>query len=253
MNSAPEHPLPGHPLVAVTGAAGAIGRMVVERLVCRDAAVLALDLDGSALEAIEGELVDVARCDAADVDSLREACRAAQHRRGPLCGFFSNAGVHGPTKAVREVTEDALLETYRVNVTGVFAGTRVAIELMTEHGGGGRILNMASGSGIRGTANLSVYVSSKHAVVGLSKCAALEVAGEGIAVNALCPGGVDTPMMHAVAEGIGEDEASITATIPIGRYAQVGEIADTAAWLLLDAPLYLTGATVPIDGGWAAG
>ncbi len=241
------------PLVAVTGAAGAIGSKVVEQLVARDAAVLALDVDAGALGALEADGVDIETCDTSDLDSLGDACRAAQQRRGPLRAFFSNAGVQGPTKPVREVTEQDLLETYRVNVTGVFAGTRVAIELMTEHGGGGRILNMASGSGLRGTAGLSVYVSSKHAVVGLSRCAALEVASEGIAVNALCPGCIDTPMMHAVAEGLGEDESSIVATIPAGRYADVDEIAETAAWLLLDAPVYLTGATVPVDGGWAAG
>jgi len=241
-----------HPLVAVTGAGGAIGRKVVAELAARGASVLALDLDASTLEPLEADLVDVAQCDTSDLDALRTVCRASQQDRGPLRGFFANAGVQGPTKPVREVTEADLLETYRVNVTGVFTGTRVAIELMSGHGGGGRIVNMASGSGIRGTANLSVYVSSKHAVVGLTRCAALEVAGDGISVNALCPGCIDTPMMQAVAEGLGESEASISATIPAGRYAEVEEIAETAAWLLLDAPIYLTGATVPIDGGWAA-
>lgn len=240
-------------LVVVTGAGGAIGSRVVAHLTARGAAVLALDLHAAGLAALEGEHVDVARCDTSDLDALRKACSAAEERRGPLAGFFANAGLHGPTKPVREVTEQDLLQTYRVNVTGVFAGTRVAIERMTAHGGGGRIVNMASGSGVRGTANLSVYVSSKHAVVGLTRCAALEVADQGIAVNALCPGCIDTPMMQAVADGLGESEASISATIPAGRYADVDEIAQTAAWLLLEAPVYLTGATVPIDGGWAAG
>jgi NAD(P)-dependent dehydrogenase (short-subunit alcohol dehydrogenase family) len=240
------------PLVAVTGAAGAIGRSVVSELAERGSSVLALDLDGEALAALAGEQVAVAQCDTSDLDALRQACEAAEQKRGPLRGMFANAGVLGPTKPVREVTEQDLLDTYRVNVAGVFAGSRVAIELMSAHGEGGRILNMASGSGIRGTANMSVYVSSKHAVVGLTRCAALEVARDGIAVNALCPGCIDTPMMQAVEEGLGQAEAAIAESIPIGRYATTAEIAAAAAWLLLDAPIYVTGTTVPIDGGWAA-
>lgn len=238
--------------IVVTGAGGAIGREVVRTLVEREARVLALDIDEEALGAIHSDPVDRAVCDVVDHAALADVCRRAEAEVGPLQGFFNNAGVHGPVKPVLELTEEDLAATHQVNVCGVLVGMRVAIELMTESGRGGRILNMSSGSGLRGTAEMGAYVSSKHAVLGLTRCAALEVAEVGIAVNALCPGCIETPMMRSVEVGLGQDAATITSTIPVRRYADVSEIAATAAWLLLDAPLFLTGAALPIDGGWAA-
>ncbi len=239
-------------ITVVTGAGGAIGSEVVRTLAERQARVLALDIDETALSPLRSEYVDTAVCDVVDHAAMTEVCRKAEAELGPVQGFFNNAGVRGPLKPVLELTEEELAATYQVNVAGVLVGMRVAIELMTESGRGGRILNMSSGSGLRGTAGMGAYVASKHAVLGLTRCAALEVAEEGISVNAVCPGCIETPMMRSVERGLGEDSASITSTIPVRRYAGVSEIAATAVWLLLDAPLFLTGAALPIDGGWAA-
>jgi NAD(P)-dependent dehydrogenase (short-subunit alcohol dehydrogenase family) len=192
-------------------------------------------------------------CDVTSRDALRAACREAQEGLGPIVAFFNNAGVEGPLKPVAELEDEDVRSTYAVNVLGVVAGIAAAAEAIGAHGRGGRIVNMASGAGLRGTARMGAYVSSKHAVVGLTKCAALELASEGIAVTALCPGCIDSPMLARIEAGLGVEPGGWTGTIPAGRYADLGEIAEAAAWLLLEAPLYLTGAAIPIDGGWAAG
>jgi NAD(P)-dependent dehydrogenase (short-subunit alcohol dehydrogenase family) len=241
------------PVVAVTGAGGAVGRATVEALAARGARVLALDVRREALAGLGTPRVLARACDATSREELLAACRAAEESLGPLAAFFNNAGIEGPLKPVAELSDDDVLTTYAVNVLGVVAGIAAAVELWGSGGNGGRILNMASGAGLRGTALMGAYVSSKHAVVGLTKCAALELAPSGIAVNALCPGCIESPMMSRVEAGLGVERGGWRSTIPAGRYADVGEIAETAAWLLLDAPLYLTGAAIPVDGGWAAG
>jgi len=241
------------PVAVVTGAAGAVGRATVDALVRRGAHVLALDLRPDALPELGASGVVARACDVTSRDELRAACWEAQEALGPVVAFFSNAGVEGPLVPVAELCDADVLSTYAVNVLGVLAGIAAAVEAMSAHGRGGRIVNMASGAGLRGTARMGAYVSSKHAVVGLTKCAALELASDGIAVNALCPGCIDSPMLGRIEAALGVEPGGWTGTIPAGRYADVSEIAETAAWLLLEAPLYLTGATIPIDGGWAAG
>jgi NAD(P)-dependent dehydrogenase (short-subunit alcohol dehydrogenase family) len=115
--------------------------------------------------------------------------------------------------------------------------------------GGGRIVNLASGAGLAGAELMTVYSASKHAVVGLSRTAARELAPYGIAVNALCPGCVESPMMSRVEQAAG---GSFVDAIPAGRYATTEEIADVAAYLALEAPPYLTGAAIVVDGALRA-
>lgn len=117
--------------------------------------------------------------------------------------------------------------------------------------GGGAILNTASHAGLRGVASLSAYCASKHAVVGLSRAAALEEAPS-ICVNALAPGPISTRMMRQIESAVraeGGDPSSFVERIPMARYGNPDEIARFAAWLLADAPPFLTGVVLPIDGG----
>ncbi len=119
-------------------------------------------------------------------------------------------------------------------------------------GGRGSIVNVSSQAGLRGVGQLSVYSASKHAVIRLGGAAALENAQKGINLNTMCPGPTATPMLRALEDTIpdqGGDPSSFPDRIPIGRYGEPAEIARLATWLLTDAPPFVTGAVIPIDGG----
>ena len=141
--------------------------------------------------------------------------------------------------------------TMAVNVRGVFLGLRHVIPAMRRRGGGA-IVNVSSQAGLRGVPELSAYSASKHAVIGLTRAAALENVREGISVNTVCPGPTDTRMMRAIEETVerqGGDPSGFAERIPIGRYGRPEEIAALVVWLLAEAPAFLTGAVLPIDGG----
>ena len=148
---------------------------------------------------------------------------------------------------------DVFDRTIAINLRGVFLGLRYVVAAMRA-GSGGSILNTASQAGLRGVPNLAAYVASKHGVVGLSQATAIECAPD-ILVNCLCPGPTDTRMMRDIEQTIrdqGGDPGGFVERIPAGRYAEAHEIGSFAAWVLADAPAYLTGSVLTIDGGMTA-
>lgn len=147
---------------------------------------------------------------------------------GQLDCAFNNAGIEGAAKFTTECTEEEFDRTIAVNVTGVWLCMKYEIQHMLSHGGGS-IVNTASAAGLIGLPSASDYVASKHAVVGLTKTAALEYAKSGIRVNAVCPGAIDTPMIARSAQAIpGFDELAV-AMEPVGRFGQSSEIGEAVA------------------------
>jgi NAD(P)-dependent dehydrogenase (short-subunit alcohol dehydrogenase family) len=145
----------------------------------------------------------------------------------------------------------------RVNVRSVWLGMKHALPVLVE-AGGGSIVNTASTGGLMGWPEISPYVGSKHAVVGLTRAVALETVGRGIRVNCLCPGPMDTRMIWSIGEAIApgdraEQQRLLEATIPLGRLGRPEEVASLATFLLLDCPEYLTGAVLPVDGAQTTG
>ena len=217
-----------------------------------------LDLDGQALtEALERSASSSLVCLSADVSSsegVERVVETALARFGRLDGLFNNAAVLGPSQPIDSYEEDAFRRVLDVNVTGVWLMMKRALPALGERRG--RIVNTASIAGLIGWSNLSGYTAAKHAVVGLTRAVAIEAAPAGVAVNALCPGSMDTPMLWEGVRGLGlsgEEAAELVrAPIPAGRIAEPLEVARAAEWLLLDAPAYLTGAVVPLDGGQTA-
>ena len=244
--------------IIVTGAGGGLGSHTVRLLAERGARVLAVDLDPDRLDALETAAEVVPHvADVTDANAVRGAVETAVDRFGQLDGIFNNAATLGPIAPVDEYPEEAFEQTFRVNVRSVFLGMKYAVPALRATGGGA-IVNTASTGGMMGWPNISGYVGSKHAVIGLTRTVALELAGSGIRVNALCPGPMDTTMIWEVGEAMApgdtaEQERLLAATIPVGRLGRPEEVASLAAWLLTDGPEYLTGAVLPVDGAQTAG
>lgn len=172
---------------------------------------------------------------------------------GRLDAAFNNAGTEG---VVGKQTHEQSVANYRAvmdtNVLGVLLAMKHEIGAMLKNGGGA-IVNNASVGGLIGFPGVSVYVASKHAVLGLTKSAALEYAKQGIRVNAVSPGGIETPMLHRFTGGPGTDFFNQLAGLhPIGRLGRPEEIAEAVLWLCSDKASFVTGLSLTADGGWTA-
>jgi 3alpha(or 20beta)-hydroxysteroid dehydrogenase len=240
----------------ITGGARGMGA-VEARLFAEEGARVALaDVKDELGSALAHELGDAAAYIHLDVTSEADwvaAAAAVVERFGRLDVLVNNAGVIR-MGAIAEMTLADYQFVIDVNQTGTFLGMKTAIPLMLQ-AGGGSIVNIASAEGMQGTPGGGAYCASKHAVIGLTKTAAIEMAQAGIRVNAVCPGGVSTPLIEELSAAMGGAPVldMITAHSPLKRGARPEEIAELVLWLASDASSYVTGAPVPIDGGMLAG
>lgn len=226
----------------VTGGASGIGAATVELLRSRAATVVAADL-----RAGEGvEALDVT--DEVAVDAL-VATIVARHGRLDLAANV--AGTPGVYANVADSSTEVWRSTMAVNLDGVYFCLRAELRAMRAHGSGS-IVNVASSAGRMGVPGLAAYSASKHGVIGLTKSAALEVAGEGIRVNAVLPGSVRTPMLRGFVGGDEDLLEKMGQRAPMGRLGEPDEIAEAIVWLLSDAARFVTGNALAPDGGVAA-
>ena len=237
-------------VAVVTGAAGGIGAAVVQRLTADGARVLAVDLREPAglPDGAVGHAADVSA--AADVKAFIER---AVDDLGGIDILCNNAGIEGAVTALTDYPDEVFDQVLAVNVRGPFLGMKHAVPHMTA-AGGGAIVNTASVAGLRGSPRLHAYSASKHALIGLTRSAAAELAPLNIRVNAVCPSPVETRMMRSLEEGIDAANPTvvhdfIAAQIPLGRYGEPAEVADVIAFLVSDAARFVTGVALPVDGG----
>lgn len=242
----------------ITGGSGSIGRATAKKFLEAGANVVLVDLDQEALEKIKQELGEEARVVTAQADVTNEEdsaafVRMAQEHFGSVDILFANAGIEGPVKPISEYDTEAFDKVIAVNVKGVFLSLKYAIPALKQAKGGSIVIS-SSVAGLQGSPNTVAYVASKHALVGLMRTAAQELAPAGIRVNTINPSPVDNRMMRSLEAGYSPDEAEAAkqqfeASIPMGRYAQPEEVADLVVFLASDQSQFITGTTNPIDGG----
>ena len=243
-------------VVVITGAAGGMGRATARLLAARGVRLVLVDIDETGAEETRAAVpagIDaiVAVADVTDAEQVAGYVEAALRVYGRIDGFFNNAAYEGAICPLDDYPLDDFQRIVDINIRGVFLGLRAVLPVMRRQGLGS-IVNVSSQAGLRGVANLSVYSASKHAVLGLSAAAALEAAADGVCVNTICPGPTATPMLKKLEYLIraqGGDPESFLKRIPVGRYGQPEEIGTLVTWLLTDAPRFLTGAVIAIDGG----
>lgn len=249
-------------VAVITGAGNGIGRQAALSFAARGAKVLAVDRDAASAEATAatarqqgGEALahaaDVTR--PADVEGYVQAAIEAY---GRIDCFFNNAGIICKVVPIAEYDLAAFDEVIAINVRGVFLGLRHVLPAMIAQGSGA-IVNTASVAGLVGTPGMAPYVASKHAVIGLTKAAAGEVARRGVRVNAVCPGPIDTEMMRRVEAQVNpSDPAAVArryqAGLPSGRYGSAEEVANVVLFLCSELASNVSGAQYVIDGGRTA-
>jgi NAD(P)-dependent dehydrogenase (short-subunit alcohol dehydrogenase family) len=242
----------------ITGGAGSIGKITAKLFLDEGAKVMLVDLSEDTLKQAVKELnsANVKFC-VADVSKSVEVehyINETVKMLGKIDVFFNNAGIEGVVKPITDYPEEIFDKVISVNVKGIWLGNKYALPQMKD---GGSIIMTSSVAGILGFANLSAYVTSKHAVVGIMRTTAIEAAPRKIRVNSVHPAPVNNRMMRSIEESASPGHAEevkkqFEATIPLERYAEPIEIAKLVLFLASDDSQYITGTTQVIDGGMSA-
>ncbi|GHF67394.1 SDR family NAD(P)-dependent oxidoreductase [Seohaeicola zhoushanensis] len=247
-------------VILITGAAGGIGSATARRLAGEGARLVLLDQTEEAVEALAATLeteVLTASGDIVEPATTRDAVDQAVRRFGRIDGAFLNAGMEGRVTAIEDQALDDFDRIMQVNVRSVFIGLACVMPLMKAQEAGSVVIT-SSAAGLRASSGLAPYVTSKHAVIGMMRTAALEGAGHNVRVNTIHPGAIDTRMIRELEMKFSPDDLergrkTITAGIPAGRYGTPEEVAALVSFLLSDEAGFCNGGTYQIDGASLAG
>lgn len=237
----------------VTGAASGIGRASAMAFAAEGARVAILDRTADALKAAEaavkeagGEVLAIT-CDVSAPEQVEAAVAQVVERFGRLDIAFNNAGVENKAAPLHEIELEDWDRILDINLRGTFVCMKHEIAQMVRQGGG-VVVNTSSGAGIRGVEGGASYTASKHAVIGMTKSAALDYAKQNIRVNAVLPGNIETPMMDRFTGG---DIQKAIDLEPVGRLGKPEEIAEAVLWMASDLGGFVTGSAIVVDGGWS--
>jgi len=245
-------------VAVITGGAGSIGKITAQLFLDEGAKVMLVDLYEDSLkktvEELNSEQVKYCVADVSKAVDVQYYIDETVKMFGKIDVFFNNAGIEGAVKPIVDYPEDIFDKVIAVNVKGMWLGNKYALPQMND---GGSIILTSSVAGILGSANMSAYIISKHAVVGIMRSAAIEAAARKIRVNSVNPSPVNNRMMRSIEEGVSSGHAEqvqqeFEAIIPLKRYAEPDEIAKLVLFLASDDSQFITGTTQVIDGGLSA-
>ena len=249
-------------VAVVTGAAGVIGTATMRLLAERGARIVAVDRKQPETakrdQGFAGLRAGAGRHRRRHLRGRsRRYVRAAVDKFGTIDVFYNNAGIEGDIAPITRYSLETFRRVIDVNVVGVFLGMKHVLPVMLKQNRGS-IINTASIAGLIGSPDIAVYSASKHAVIGLTKSAALECTGTGVRVNCVCPGLIDSRMLSAIIEGRNPGNAPvpndrIVERIPARRLGQASEVASIVAFLASDEASYVSGSAYTVDGGRTAG
>ncbi|HLI81071.1 MAG TPA: glucose 1-dehydrogenase [Candidatus Binataceae bacterium] len=244
----------------ITGGSGGIGRAAAKKFVDEGAKVLIVDLEERALHdavnAIGSDRVSFVSADVTSDDDTQRYVKIALERYGRIDIYLANAGIEGNVKPIPDYPIEVFDRVIAVNVRGVWLGLKHVIPAMAKTGGGSIVIT-SSTAGIHGYAGASAYVTSKHAVIGMMRTAALECAPLKIRINTVNPAPIETRMMRSLEEQFvpghpGQAKEQFQSSIPLGRYGHPEEVADVMLFLASDQSSFCTGGVYMVDGGTSA-
>jgi NAD(P)-dependent dehydrogenase (short-subunit alcohol dehydrogenase family) len=239
----------------VTGATGDLGTAITRRLISLGAKVLAVAPNDAVLSRLAGEVsgrgvLETFVADVSDAAQVLGYATRAFELWGQVDGLVNNAGIQTPVRPIVEFPEDEFDRVMAVNVRGVFLGMKYVLPRMRD---GGSVVNMSSALGLVGGAGIVAYVASKHAIIGMTKTAAIEQGARGIRVNAAAPGPIAGRMTFKLAnEVFAGSNKTFAETVPLGRHGTPEDVAGLVSFLLSDDSSYATGTTHSVDGGFTA-
>ena len=242
-------------VVLVTGGGAGIGRAACLAFAAAGARIACVDRDQAAGAALvsaiaeQGGEAEFIEADVTDAAQVRRYVERTLERFGRIDVFVNNAGVEGAVVPLVDYPDDLFDRVMAVNVRGVFLGLKHVLPVMQAQRSGVVINTGSTGSHV-GATGVAAYVASKHAVLGLTRCAALEVAADGVRVNAVCPGSTRTRMLQSLADERGRQQGlEFNLATPNGRIAEPDEIAATMLYLASDAARHIVGQSIILDGG----
>lgn len=248
-------------IAVITGGSGGIGEETARRFLAEGASVVLVDIDQAGLDAARdslggGDRVLTVKADVSDEEDVQRYVKATIDKFGRIDVFFNNAGIEGKVAPLHEQETETFDKVIAINVRGAYLGLKHVLPQMYE-AGSGSVINTSSVAGLDGSPDVLPYVTSKHALTGMTKVAAIEAAKYNVRVNSVHPSPVNTRMMRSLEAGFAPEDAegakaALEKAIPLGRYGEPADIANLVVFLASDESRFITGAQLRIDGGMGA-